>query len=47
MKIIDLIKNNSKLYMLMGIIIFFGTIGVTLAVVFDSFNAIAINTTTS
>lgn len=47
MKIFDVIKKNARLYMIMGIVILLGTIGITLALTIGSFNAIAINTTSS
>lgn len=47
MKLFNLIKRNTKLYIIMGIIILLGTIGVTMAIVIDEFNAMSINTTSS
>lgn len=47
MKIFDIIKKNTKLYMVMGVIILLGIIGVTVAITMNDFNAIAINTTSS
>ena len=42
----DIIGKNIRLYVLLGVIILFGVIGVTLAIVISNFNAIAINSTT-
>ena len=47
MKLKKLLKNNTKLYAIMAVIIILGTIGITYAIVIGSFNAIAINTTSS
>ena len=46
MNIFNIIKNNSKLYIILGFIILLGTIGVTYSLVFSGFNAIDINSTT-
>lgn len=47
MSIKKILKSNIRLYVAMAIIIILGVIGVTFALTFGSFNAIAINTTAS
>ena len=44
MRVVEIIKNNAKLYMILSIIILLGTIGISFALVISNFNAIAINT---
>jgi len=45
MKIVNLIKKNAKLFIIMSIIIILGIIGVTFALNIDAFNPIDVNTT--
>ncbi len=47
MKLFDVVKKNTKLIIIMGIIILLGVIGVTVAFTVGRFNAIAVNTTAS
>ena len=42
--IINVIKNNTKFYIMLAIVILLGTIGITFSLVISQFNAIAINT---
>ena len=47
MNVLNILKNNAKFYIILGIIILLGTIGITVAITMNEFNAIAVNTTTS
>ena len=47
MGIKEIIKNNYKFYISMGLIVLLGTIGITLAITIGDFNAIGVNTTAS